>query len=737
MAAELWLIRWQGINGTATVAASIGLVAVAIALWLRNSASAEAAAVRRGRIAGTDALRFLLAAFMAGAAMLGLEVLWFRFLLLFQPGTSLAFAVMLATVLGGIALGGIVAARLYAMQVIVHRGTRSLAGVSALLVAAGYATFPAVQSRYLVEFGASGFQSGFVIAAVILMLPVAVLSGVIFTALGRGLKEAIGDSTAATAWLALANTAGAMIGSLVAGFLLLPLLGIERSLFAMILLYGMTALLVPRSSGREVPMAVTAAAVFLLGIVLFPFGLMRQTFLGDMLAERFPGTTTVAVREGLTETAAYLRTDRLGQPYFYRLLTNSYSMSTTGEQSMRYMKSFVYLPVALLEEPRDALLISYGIGNTAKALTDTERFESIDIVDISRDILELSDIAFPEAASHPLNDDRVSVHVEDGRFFLQVTDRQFDLITAEPPPPTISGVVNLYTQEYFELIRARLKPGGISSYWLPGHALEEDATKAIIKAFCNVFADCTLWSGAGMDWILLGSRDAQGPAEFDAFSRQWRDPAVAPELRAIGVENPQQLGALFMADTRELREVTADVLPVVDAWPFRIVLPVSGSRKVPPLYAWLMNTERSANSFANSQFVRTHWPAGLIEATLPYFAYQRLINQRHAPGLDAMPPPHPLETLRHLLLDTDLESLPLWLLGSNYFEQRLLDNVAGKPEYAAQYEWGQARRAIAERRYPQALAHLESLGARTDPANAAGLERLRSLVISLQAADQE
>lgn len=733
LATELWLVRLLGVHGAAMFAAFIGLLAVLLALRLRRSAApsigsapdaCETLVNFRGR-------RYLFAAFAAGMAMLGLEVLWFRFLLLFQPGTSLVFAIMLATVLCGIALGGIVAARLYAMRIAVHRSTSLVAGLSALLVTASYAVFPQVQASLLPEFGATGFQRGFVIAAIILMLPVSLASGILFTALGRGLQEEIGNGTRTTAWLTLANTFGAMFGSLLAGFILLPVLGVEKSLLVMIALYGVVALLAPQtepSRGRErFAWTTSVVAALLLSVVLFPFGLMTETFLGTTITKRFPGARTVAVREGLTETALYLEYEKLGQPYFYRLLTNSYSMSTTNEQSMRYMKLFVYLPVAIRADPQSALLISYGIGNTASALTDTASLESIDIVDISSDILKMSEIVYADPATNPLNDERVNIHVEDGRFFLQATDQQFDLITAEPPPPTIAGVVNLYTREYFGLIRKRLSPGGVTSYWLPAHSLEEDAAKSIIKAFCDVFDDCSLWAGAGLDWILLGSRGAPGATDLAAFSRQWNVPLVADELRAIGVEKPLQLGALFMADASDLRQATGDVQRVVDAFPYRIVLPYSGSREVPPFYAWLMNTAGAAERFADSEFIRRHWPPELIADTLPYFRYHRLANQRYAPGLDRTPP-NAMDSLQQVLVDTDLETLPLWMLGSNYYEQRLLATTAADPRYAKEQEWGLARRAIAERRFPEALQRLERLRAETDPANAAGLDRLYRLV---------
>ena len=81
------------------------------------------------------------------------------------------------------------------------------------------------------------------------------------------------------------------------------------------------------------------------------------------------------------------------------------------------------------------------------------------------------------------------VRPEDGRYFLETTERRFDLITAEPPPPVLAGVVNLYTREYFELIHSRLREGGFASYWLPVKQMEARAAKAITAAFCGAFED--------------------------------------------------------------------------------------------------------------------------------------------------------------------------------------------------------------------------------------------------------
>jgi predicted membrane-bound spermidine synthase len=747
LAAEIYLVRGLGVHGASAAAAVVGLSAALIAFGLAGK-SIRIAGVRNEaqvRSPGVlDALqdsrgkRILFAAFLAGAAMLALEVLWFRFLLLFQPGTSLVFAIMLATVLGGIALGGIIAAGLYALRVPVHRGLPLVAAVSALFITATYAAFPRLQASLLTGFGETGFDSGFIAAALFLMLPVSLASGVLFTGLGRLLKEEAGEGTITTAWLTLLNTLGSVVGSLLAGFLLLPLLGIESSLVAVIVVYALIAFLTPpptegRGKARSLH-GISVIAVLMLSLGLFPYGLMKETFLGTLIAERFPEARPVASSEGLTETAVYLEYEKHGQPYYHRLMTNSYSMATTNEQSMRYMTLFVHLPVAIRPDPESALLISYGIGNTARALTATRSLQSIDVVDISRNILDLSEIVHPDPASHPLNDERVNVHIEDGRFFLQNTGKSFDLITGEPPPPTIAGVVNLYTREYFELMHDRLSPSGIASYWLPAHALEEEAAKSIIKAFCDVFEDCSLWSGAGLDWILLGSRGGLKRSTVADFSSQWDDPAIAPRLREIGVESPGQLGSLFMADADDLRQAVDGVKPVVDAHPYRILLPYSGSRQVPRMYAWLMSSAMAAGRFAESALISRYWPRELVADSLHYFALQRLVNQRYAPGID-QPIPHASNMLRQVLVDTDLEALPLWLMGSSYPEQRVIERLAPDPRYAKVCEWGLARRALAERRYAEAVRRLEWLRANEQGANVGGLDRLYRLAVELNASE--
>jgi spermidine synthase len=479
----------------------------------------------------------------------------------------------------------------------------------------------------------------------------------------------------------------------------------ERSIFVLAAVYCVTALIVPAPDGdggswirRSAQAALAVAAACL---ALFPFGLMQSSFF-TIVQRTLDNHTLVATREGLTETIRYYRRDVYGEPHYYRLVTNDHSMSATTVPAKRYMKLYVYLPLALRPDARDALLISFGVGSTAKALTDSANLRRIDVVDISREILELSSVVYPDADT-PLRDDRVRVHIEDGRFFLNTTARKYDLITSEPPPPKLAGVVNLYSEEYFRLIRERLTPGGYVSYWLPVHQLAPLDTLAIVKGFCNAFENCSLWSGGGLEWMLMGSNGSGDRVSAEAFSAQWRDARVAPELAALGFETPEQLGSLFMADAPQLNALVERVAPLTDNYPLRLSSAPAGSQWRVPLYEQLMDEDERRARFRESAYIDSLWPRELKERSDPYFRYERMIKNlltedRYRDDRD----PFPWEAIDDVLTHTSLETLPLWQLGSDHV---VLEIAAALGDGEPRKELELALGSLARRDFGPALEH--------------------------------
>jgi len=665
VATETVLVRFLGIVSTGLFAMLLNLMAGAMALHLATTFTGEPAAAPALSTFTVRVRRYLGVAAVSGAVMLALEVVWFRFLLLTYRGTGLTFALMLATVLGGIGLGGLVAGKLAQRDAQVHRWLPHVTAISGLMVVVtyyGFDLFTAQQSRE------SATLPVFVGLAVFLMLPVSLLSGVAFTFVAHAVQRDLGASIRTTGVVALWNTIGATFGSLLAGFVLLPTFGMERSLFGLALAYGCTALFVPMASEEKRSPAARSAwaaiAITAVALALFPFGLMERSYF-RIIEKDLPTERLIATREGLSETLRYYRRDVFGAPHSYRLVTNGYSMSGTAVIAKRYMKLYVYMPLTLQADARDALLISYGVGSTAKALTDSARLQHIDVVDISREILAMSSIIYSDQ-DNPLHDARVDVHIEDGRFFLGTHDRKYDLITSEPPPPKVAGVVNLYTQEYFQAIRDHLTPNGRTTYWLPVDELKPLDTLAIIRAFCNVFEDCTLWDGAGLEWMLMGGNGTGDRVSGETFTAQWRDERVRPELAALGFELPEQMGALFMGDAPYLAGITANVPPVTDNYPLRISDELIRVPSRVPLYASVMDESERSRRFAQSKFVESVWPQEMAAGTLPYFRYEGLIKNYFTQGLYAPASPSFVwESLDELLDKSALETLPLWLLGTD------------------------------------------------------------------------
>lgn len=685
IASEMYLVRWFGIQGAGAAAAAFNLTAAAAALRISHKhfetpeASSAVEADSKGVRFSFNASRVLISGFLSGFILLALEVIWFRFMILFWVPDSWNFAVMLAMVLAGISLGGIFASKLFSMKKDAHQYLPEMFFINAIAIVILYTNFGLIVS-WLERFSE---DTGIVIASLFLMLPVAFVSGIIFTMLGRALHIELRAETKTTGILTLANTLGAMAGSLVSGLLLIPVLGLEKSFFSLSCLYGLAGLLLLFKKQALCDkklnfMNAAGAATFIAALAIFPFTMMEQQYLDISIppALRNFNEKRVAFHEGVTETIQYMRSDLLGQPDYYRLITNSYPMSGTNIYSRRYMKMYVYLPMAIHPDSKKALLICFGCGSTAKAMTDSKNLEHIDIVDISRDVIRMSQVIYPEPEENPVNDPRVSVHVEDGRFFLLTTEKQYDLITAEPPPPKMNGVVNLYSQEYFQLIYDRLADGGIVTYWLPVYQLDLAEAKSIVKGFADVFKETSLWTGAGFEWMMVGVKKPQKKVSKSGFESQWNDPSVGFEMQSVGFANPAQFGSLFIADGERLDQWIQGSLPLLDNYPRRLSRDRIDERTVLNSYRDFMNPAASRENFIKSSGISNIWPNQFVRESLPYFAVRQMVNE--AIMRDRMRTTDAMTRLHSIISNPLLSDYILWVFESDLRAQKIVENYLRK-----------------------------------------------------------
>ncbi|MHC4872618.1 MAG: fused MFS/spermidine synthase [Planctomycetota bacterium] len=694
---ELVLVKALGLTKTGFTASCFCLLAAVIAFMLNRRFSSRAGDIQQDsddvseigkdiscckKMTRRSSL-MLAASFLSGFVFLALEVLWFRFMMLFYDAYSLYFAVMLAVVLVGISIGGLAASRWFKYSPEAHNYLSPIFFVNCVLVIFLYERFRSVITILLSYLYSQGFNSNTIYifsSSIFFMLPVAVCSGITFTMLGKALHNELKQESRAAGLLSLANTFGAMLGSLFSALALIPFVGLENSFFVLALTYAFAGLICfdfkkLKQSGHVTAVLCVSICVLSAAVCFFPFGRMEKIMDLPCMEYFKRGEKRVAVREGVTETIQYLQKNIGKTPYYHRLVTNNHSMSATDMRARRYMKMYVYWAVAVNPDCKKALLICYGCGSTAKAMTDTKTLEKIDIVDISRDVIEMSEVVFPDSKQNPVNDPRVNIHIDDGRFFLNTAMQKYDLITAEPPPPGFSGVVNLYSQEYFELIKRRLTPGGIVTYWLPVFQMKQSDSKAVLKAFKNTFPETTLWIGSGLDWMMVGVKDGKGPATVEQFSRQWNDKMTGAELKALGFETPEQFGSLFLAGGKRLTDWLGDTQPLVDDYPQRLSYVQHNLDR--DKYIAFMNASESKKSFEESALINKLWPEELIKRTLPYFPVRNLINDH----FDNMSPVLPrLHMYMHHPL---LQNYVIWSFKSDEFAQRIIAKEISRDEFYA------------------------------------------------------
>ena len=594
--ASFLLIPELGVRGAALAAAGLNLV-VALAAWLLDRGRADMAeAAAPVRAAGEEAApasaRTALWLYaVAGGIALGYEVVWSQALVQFMSTRTFAFSVLLATYLAGLMLGSALQAR-WADRI------RDPWGVFALLVAgAGLVALlelALLGPRLLAwQSAAAALLSGpdnrlasmslrFAVAGLAIVFVPTVLLGAAFPMalrlavdarqVGRGLGRVVA-----------LNTLGGIVGTLLAGFVLVPMLGLVRALGLLAIAAAAVGLVAVWRAPSRARWAWPAVSLFGLASVVAA-ALAPPDRLAQMLT-RARGGELSFYEESRGGTVAVIA-QRSGSHDFKRLYIQGVSNSGDAMTSLRYMRLQALLPLVIAkEEPRSALVIGLGTGITAGALLAYPTLQERVVAELLPAVVR----ATPQFSGNAsvASDARVQVRLRDGRRELLGSAQTYDLITLEPPPPSAAGVVNLYSSDFYHLAAARLAKGGLFAQWLPLPTQNEEDTRALVRSFLDVFPYATLWSTELHEMLLVGSLE---PIELDVprIAQRFGQPTVAASLAEVGVASPAALLATWVMGREGLVQFAGDALPVTDDRP-RIeyadwVRPGEFARVLPALY---------------------------------------------------------------------------------------------------------------------------------------------------------
>jgi spermidine synthase len=240
----------------------------------------------------------------------------------------------------------------------------------------------------------------------------------------------------------------------------------------------------------------------------------------------------------------------LHQPGEKRLYFGNLSMSGTNGLSQTYMRLMAHFPLLAQARPRKALLICFGVGNTASAIMAHDTIEQLDVVDLNEKIFETAP-EFSETHYDVHLDPRLRLIHDDGRNFLRITDERYDLITSEPPPPMAAGTYRLYSREYYEDILRHLTPGGMMTQWLPVYQMPKSAVGLAISTFVEVFPNTLLFVGYENELILVGGK---APIDLNLMrSRFFESERVVSDLNRIQIRDPIDLLVRVMRAGESLR----------------------------------------------------------------------------------------------------------------------------------------------------------------------------------------
>jgi spermidine synthase len=203
-----------------------------------------------------------------------------------------------------------------------------------------------------------------------------------------------------------------------------------------------------------------------------------------------------------------------------------------------------HLPLLLHPDPREVAVIGLGLGITLASTARNPATERIRLVELSPHMVEAHQY-LKDVTGGILENPKIDLRIDDGRNFLAMSHERFDMITADPVHPRITGVGYLYTREYYESIRARMKPGAIVTQWMPMYRISPESFDVAFRTFVQVFPNASFWYVRGHGLFVA----TEGPFSIDwpMLAKAFAHPAVSGDLGSIGIDSPEELlGHLLM-----------------------------------------------------------------------------------------------------------------------------------------------------------------------------------------------
>lgn len=514
--------------------------------------------------------RFILLAFgVSGFCALVYQLAWNRILSLLLGSSVYAFSLILSIFILGLALGTVCFARWVTRMKDLLKVFGFLQigiGCSALAALPFFGEIPFVNrwvyQNWDIDF-ATAQLSNLSIVFSLLFLPTFFMGAqfpVVVKLVTRGLSNLGSDVGRVYA----CNTVGAIFGSFLGGFFMIPVLGIQNSIFMVVFINIILALgLLSLSESLKAPMKLYGLPLIFLACLwggysmnawdkaVISSGSFMPYRIEDLREAEARTNKILFYREGTHTTV----TTELAVSGNIFLRVNGKTDASLA-LDMRTQLLSGYLPMFFQKDPQSVLVIGQGSGITLGAVEQFPAVKDIDLVEISPTVIEGSRF-FSPFNHQALDDDRLTTILEDGRSHVALSDKKYDVIISEPSNPWISGVGALFTLEFFQLLRNRLTEQGVACIWVHTN-MSPESFKSITRSFSMVFPHVTMWESiVGDDYLLIGSPKEYG-LPYERVENFLKKDSIGQDLKRIGIHSVRDLFSLMIMSRDQILRFSGD-----------------------------------------------------------------------------------------------------------------------------------------------------------------------------------
>jgi len=576
----LFIPNW-GLDGAIYIAFSLNMTIVVVALYVNRSwalpaiesapvATQTAAAAEDDR---TYRLRALIVLAATGFVSIATQVGWTKYLAIFTGTTIYGFAAILTVFLSGIAAGSW-AIRTHLEKIRAPQawmaGGLLLLGASLIATRVGFSALPPVYEMVNRLDTAPVLQhlAKYTIVFALLFIPTFLL-GALFP---LNLKLYCGTLMAVRTRIGKAysiNTVASIFGAIFAGFWFIPLYGTDHLLTLMAVVILILALMfLPTLRQPVLRFALLGSVVaVLLGAWLAPHLSYRAlissvNYLWDVDAQNGKKPTFLFLEEGKAgvislvtydNTIAQLQTNGLKESLIHMHDPNQAALVET---------LLGLLPYILHENPKSAFVVGFGGGITTRALTLTD-LESIHVVELEPAVVD-ADRHVAAGEIPALRDPRVRLDFNDARNSLLVEPTRYDLIAAQPSHPWLAGAANVFTRQFWQIVKSRLNDNGVFGQWVNLFKMDATTLRSLFQAFYQVFPHGMSFANLNTgDLVLIGSKQ---PLTFDyeRMARILAQPKIRATLGTHEILTPADLLWYFALSRDEALVAAGNARPNTD-----------------------------------------------------------------------------------------------------------------------------------------------------------------------------